>query len=53
MWVARARNNLSAEMLNATLVVAGLVITAIYQSSISPPAGVWQADNTNSSASDP
>ncbi|KAH1064610.1 hypothetical protein J1N35_029597 [Gossypium stocksii] len=53
MWVARARNNLSAEMLNATLVVAGLVITAVYQSSISPPGGVWQADNTNSSASHP
>ncbi|TYG70628.1 hypothetical protein ES288_D05G328500v1 [Gossypium darwinii] len=50
---ARSRANLSAEMLNAMLVVLGLVITAIYQSSLSPPGGVWQADNTNSSTSDP
>ncbi|KAA3453393.1 E3 ubiquitin-protein ligase HACE1-like [Gossypium australe] len=44
---------MSAEMLNATLVVTALVITAIYQTSTSPPGGVWQADNTSSSASDP
>ncbi|TYI83811.1 hypothetical protein E1A91_D05G319100v1, partial [Gossypium mustelinum] len=50
---ARSRANLSAEMLNAMLVVLGLVITAIYQSSLRSPGGVWQADNTNSSTSDP
>ncbi|XP_017624074.2 uncharacterized protein LOC108467803 isoform X2 [Gossypium arboreum] len=38
----RARNGLSENMLNATLVVAALVITAIYQSSLSPPRGLWQ-----------
>ncbi|KAH1064608.1 hypothetical protein J1N35_029595 [Gossypium stocksii] len=53
IWLARARANMSAEMLNATLVVTALVITAIYQTSISPPGGVWQADNINSSTSDP
>ncbi|PPD77817.1 hypothetical protein GOBAR_DD25268 [Gossypium barbadense] len=43
----RARNGLSENMLNATLVVAALVITAIYQSSLSPPRGLWQGDNTS------
>ncbi|KAH1105423.1 hypothetical protein J1N35_009191 [Gossypium stocksii] len=43
----RARNGLSENMINATLVTVALVITAIYQSSLSPPRGVWQADNNS------
>lgn len=43
----RARNGLSGDMINATLVVATLVITAVYQSSLSPPRGVWQGDNNS------
>ncbi|KAK5833029.1 hypothetical protein PVK06_016839 [Gossypium arboreum] len=34
-FLAREKSNMSAEMLNATLVVTALVITAIYQSSLS------------------
>ncbi|TYJ36580.1 hypothetical protein E1A91_A05G316500v1, partial [Gossypium mustelinum] len=52
-FLAREKSNMSAEMLNATLVVTALVITAIYQSSLSPPGGVWQAASTNTSTSDP
>ncbi|TYH60660.1 hypothetical protein ES332_D08G310300v1 [Gossypium tomentosum] len=40
----RTKNGLSENMINATLVVAALVITAIYQSSLSPPRGLWQGD---------
>ncbi|PPS02282.1 hypothetical protein GOBAR_AA18379 [Gossypium barbadense] len=47
--LVRARNGLSGDMINATLVVATLVITAVYQSSLSPPRGVWQDDNYNKS----
>ncbi|KAB2019429.1 hypothetical protein ES319_D08G298800v1 [Gossypium barbadense] len=43
----RTKNGLSENMINATLVVAALVITAIYQSSLSPPRGLWQGDNTS------
>ncbi|KAG4136273.1 hypothetical protein ERO13_D08G270800v2 [Gossypium hirsutum] len=45
--LVRARNGLSGDMINATLVVATLVITAVYQSSLSPPRGVWQGDNNS------
>ncbi|MBA0877981.1 hypothetical protein Goshw_008482 [Gossypium schwendimanii] len=38
----RLRNELSENMINATLVVTTLVITAIYQSCLSPPAGARQ-----------
>ncbi|MBA0864741.1 hypothetical protein Goshw_005671 [Gossypium schwendimanii] len=53
MFLAREKSNISEEMLNSTLVVTVLVITAIYQSSLSPPGGVWQAASTNTSTSDP
>ncbi|MBA0575282.1 hypothetical protein Golob_006919, partial [Gossypium lobatum] len=53
LLLAREKSNMSAEMLNATLVVTVLAITAIYQSSLSPPGGVWQAASTNTSTSDP
>nr|KJB27290.1 hypothetical protein B456_004G288800 [Gossypium raimondii] len=43
----RARNGLSENMINATLVTVALVITAVDQSSFSPPRGVWQVDNNS------
>ncbi|PPD92645.1 hypothetical protein GOBAR_DD10404 [Gossypium barbadense] len=45
----RTKNGLSENMINATLVVAALVITAIYQSSLSPPRGLWQGDKISNS----
>ncbi|MBA0853027.1 hypothetical protein Goshw_012553 [Gossypium schwendimanii] len=47
IMLIRARNGLSENMINATLVTVALVITAIYQSSLSPPRGVWQVDNNS------
>ncbi|XP_012478056.2 uncharacterized protein LOC105793759 [Gossypium raimondii] len=47
VMLIRARNGLSENMINATLVTVALVITAIYQSSLSPPRGVWQVDNNS------
>ncbi|MBA0787828.1 hypothetical protein Gotri_006763 [Gossypium trilobum] len=44
----RARNELSENMINATPVVRTLVITAIYQSCLSPPAGVRQDEGDHS-----
>ncbi|KAK6234147.1 hypothetical protein QUC31_006553 [Theobroma cacao] len=48
--IARRRENISNGMRNALLVVITLVITATYQSSLSPPGGVWQGDNSNTSS---
>ncbi|MBA0875471.1 hypothetical protein Goshw_006595 [Gossypium schwendimanii] len=44
----RERNELSENMINATPVVTTLVITAIYQSCLSPPAGVRQDEGDHS-----
>ncbi|MBA0603783.1 hypothetical protein Gorai_001990, partial [Gossypium raimondii] len=44
----RARNELSENMINATPVVTTLVITAIYQSCLSPPAGARQDEGDHS-----
>ncbi|XP_017984747.1 PREDICTED: ankyrin repeat-containing protein At2g01680 [Theobroma cacao] len=48
--ISRRRKNISNDMRNALLVVITLIITATYQSSLSPPGGVWQGDNSNSSS---
>ncbi|TYH73526.1 hypothetical protein ES332_D05G335500v1 [Gossypium tomentosum] len=38
----RLKNAMSVEVINTMLVVTALVLTATYQSSLSPPGGVWQ-----------
>ncbi|KAE8653686.1 hypothetical protein F3Y22_tig00117056pilonHSYRG00010 [Hibiscus syriacus] len=45
----RAKNSLSIDMINTMLVIMALVITATYQSALSPPGGVWQDEGGNSS----
>ncbi|GMI79243.1 hypothetical protein like AT4G10720 [Hibiscus trionum] len=45
---ARARRCMSVDVINTMLVVMALIITAVYQSSLSPPGGVWQGDNNDS-----
>ncbi|XP_039037380.1 uncharacterized protein LOC120174675 [Hibiscus syriacus] len=42
--------NISEQDRNALLVILGLLLTATYQTSFSPPGGVWQADCSSSSA---
>ncbi|GMI90322.1 hypothetical protein like AT4G10720 [Hibiscus trionum] len=42
----RTRHSMSVDMINTMLVVMALVITAIYTSSLSPPGGVWQENDT-------
>ncbi|KAE8669236.1 putative Ankyrin repeat protein [Hibiscus syriacus] len=41
--------NISAQDRNTLLVILGLLLTATYQTSLSPPGGVWQADCSSSS----
>lgn len=43
--LTRKRNNISSEKRSALLVVAALIITATYQTALSPPGGVWQGNN--------
>ncbi|KAE8676358.1 hypothetical protein F3Y22_tig00111617pilonHSYRG00024 [Hibiscus syriacus] len=45
----RARKSLSVDMINTMLVIMALVITAAYQSALSPPGGVWQGEGRGSS----
>ncbi|GMI79244.1 hypothetical protein like AT4G10720 [Hibiscus trionum] len=47
---SRSHNCMSVDMINTMLVVTALVITAVYQSSLSPPGGVWQGDISDSIA---
>ncbi|TYG51805.1 hypothetical protein ES288_D10G289900v1 [Gossypium darwinii] len=42
-------DNISGEDRNALLVILGLLLTATFQASLSPPGGVWQGDNTSKS----
>ncbi|KAB2063944.1 hypothetical protein ES319_A10G253800v1 [Gossypium barbadense] len=42
-------DNMSGEDRNALLVILGLLLTATFQASLSPPGGVWQGDNTSKS----
>ncbi|EOY18961.1 Ankyrin repeat-containing protein, putative [Theobroma cacao] len=39
--------NMSVESMNAFLVALALIITAIYESLLSPPGGVWQGNDPN------
>ncbi|XP_039038915.1 ankyrin repeat-containing protein BDA1-like [Hibiscus syriacus] len=41
--------NISEQDRNTLLVILGLLLTATYQTSLSPPGGVWQADCSSSS----
>ncbi|XP_022748014.1 ankyrin repeat-containing protein BDA1-like [Durio zibethinus] len=41
--------NISIEDRNALLVILGLLLTATYQASLSPPGCVWQGDNSSNS----
>ncbi|KAE8691910.1 hypothetical protein F3Y22_tig00110864pilonHSYRG00016 [Hibiscus syriacus] len=45
----RARNSLSVDKINTMLVIMAQVITATYQSALSPPGGVWQGEGRGSS----
>ncbi|TYI08168.1 hypothetical protein ES332_A10G280000v1 [Gossypium tomentosum] len=42
-------SNFIREDRNALLVILGLLLTATFQASLSPPGGVWQGDNTSKS----
>ncbi|OMO97092.1 hypothetical protein COLO4_14893 [Corchorus olitorius] len=46
--LARSKKNISLDLLSAILVITALVITATYQSSLSPPGGVWQGGDNGS-----
>ncbi|XP_007010150.2 PREDICTED: ankyrin repeat and death domain-containing protein 1A isoform X1 [Theobroma cacao] len=39
--------NMSVESMNALLVALALIMTAIYESLLSPPGGVWQGNDPN------
>ncbi|GMI90309.1 hypothetical protein like AT4G10720 [Hibiscus trionum] len=49
--VDRTRHSMSVDMINTMLVIMALVITATYQSSLSPPGGVWQDNGTDDTSS--
>ncbi|MBA0571279.1 hypothetical protein Golob_004860 [Gossypium lobatum] len=42
-------DNISSDDRNALLVILGLLQTATYQATLSPPGGVWQGENTSMS----
>lgn len=42
-------DNISSEDRNALLVILGLLLTASYQASLSPPGSVWQGDSSSNS----
>ncbi|XVE50779.1 hypothetical protein DITRI_Ditri01bG0190500 [Diplodiscus trichospermus] len=46
--LVRKRKNLLNETRNAMLVVAGLILTATYQATLSPPGGISQGPASNS-----
>ncbi|KAF3448242.1 hypothetical protein FNV43_RR08955 [Rhamnella rubrinervis] len=43
----RLRNNVNNDTRDVILVVATLIVTATYQSSLSPPGGLWQEVNSS------
>ncbi|XP_022746898.1 ankyrin repeat-containing protein BDA1-like [Durio zibethinus] len=45
-------DNISIEDRNALLVILGLLLTATYQASLSPPGSVWQGDSPSDSTAD-
>ncbi|GLU07205.1 hypothetical protein SLE2022_241700 [Rubroshorea leprosula] len=47
--MTRQNNMISNDMRNAMLVVAVLILTATYQTCLSPPGGVWQGNGENNS----
>ncbi|XP_057720344.1 ankyrin repeat-containing protein BDA1-like [Arachis stenosperma] len=49
-FLIRLKSNMSGERRDAYLVVMVLVITAIYQTALSPPGGLYQADADSSAA---
>ncbi|GKU87086.1 hypothetical protein SLEP1_g1537 [Rubroshorea leprosula] len=56
--MVRQNNMISSDMRNAMLVVAVLILTATYQTCLSPPGGVWQGnlgdnDSGNSTSTEP
>ncbi|KAE8669241.1 putative Ankyrin repeat-containing protein [Hibiscus syriacus] len=44
-------DNISGDDRNALLVILGLLLTATFQSALSPPGGVWQGDDSSSNNS--
>ncbi|XP_039038952.1 ankyrin repeat-containing protein BDA1-like [Hibiscus syriacus] len=45
--IFRDMDNISGENRNALLVILGLLLTATYQATLSPPGGVWQGGNAS------
>ncbi|XP_022748018.1 uncharacterized protein LOC111297629 [Durio zibethinus] len=45
-------DNISIEDRNALLVILGLLLTATYQASLSPPGSVWQGESSSNSTAD-
>ncbi|KAH7514272.1 hypothetical protein FEM48_Zijuj11G0071100 [Ziziphus jujuba var. spinosa] len=42
IYIRRSKKNINVDTRNVLLVVAALILTATYQSGLSPPGGVWQ-----------
>ncbi|EOY18334.1 Ankyrin repeat-containing protein, putative [Theobroma cacao] len=49
--IFKGMDSISSEDRNALLVILGLLLTATYQASISPPGSVWQGDRSSNSDS--
>ncbi|EOY18328.1 Ankyrin repeat-containing protein, putative [Theobroma cacao] len=49
--IFQGMDSVSSEDRNALLVILGLLLTATYQASISPPGSVWQGDGSSNSNS--
>ncbi|XP_021295918.1 ankyrin repeat-containing protein BDA1-like [Herrania umbratica] len=49
--IFQGMDSISSEDRNALLVILGLLLTATYQASISPPGSVWQGDGSSNSNS--
>ncbi|MBA0879971.1 hypothetical protein Goshw_012318, partial [Gossypium schwendimanii] len=49
LLVFQNMDNISPDDRNALIVILGLLLTATYQATLSPPGGVWQGENTSRS----
>ncbi|TYG51593.1 hypothetical protein ES288_D10G270700v1 [Gossypium darwinii] len=49
LLIFKNMDNISADDRNALLVILGLLLTATYQATLSPPGVVWQGENTSKS----
>ncbi|GLT93130.1 hypothetical protein SLE2022_109350 [Rubroshorea leprosula] len=52
-YLARQNNKISNDMRNAMLIVAALILTASFQTCLSPPGGLWQGDGNSNNTITP